>query len=708
MKFADCDVAPSFSIALLVVLYIFGSCGGLAEVARLYGQHGRPYSILQTQDEIDSTSAAQVLQGECAPLVQRGSYVSRGVGRASMVVSQTQSVNRDAFSVSRTSSCVGHGCVFDRLGGSRRLQSGSGSLDSQGVIGTHQCFGDVGSRKGSVSTVSVGSRKESVGEVGQLDGSCIHQQTGRNQVLQSLSACPENSALVLESQHLSSGYSHSRDRECTRGQSLQMGTYLSDRVDVVKAGFPVSAISEGVSDDRLVCVPVQSSASGVLFSGPGRGCVRIRRHVNRLVRHGGLRISSDIPSIEGSIEDSSGGLSGGIGSADVAETAMVFRASAVISGLSNQSPAGAGHVEDAGVSGEIPRCASPEINCMDIIQQQYEEAGFSREVAGLVARGRRKSTLKVYSSRVRQFLLWCELHQVCSNTASVPEVADFLKSRFDKGLQASTVRGYLSAIQSIHQGCEDGSSLASSKPLKLLIEGMSNERPRLRNIWPSWDLPLVLEFLSKSPFEPIQSATLRDSALKTLFLIAIASGRRCSELHALAIGDFMVFSRDGVTMYFRPGFLAKNERSNFSATPLFLPVLSKSKDRRKRLNCPVRALRWYLDKTKTLRGDIQQLFVTSQKPHKATAKTTLAGWLVDVIAKSGAVKSAKLPRAHSVRGYSATWAFKRGLSIKEVMNTVSWKSDSTFTKTYLKDIGPRLDHGRYAMAVLSASNKSSK
>ena len=233
---------------------------------------------------------------------------------------------------------------------------------------------------------------------------------------------------------------------------------------------------------------------------------------------------------------------------------------------------------------------------------------------------------------------------------------------------------------------------------------MANKRPRVRNIWPSWDLPKVLEFLRGRPFEPMQSASLRDLTLKTIFLIAIASGRRCSELHALAIGRFMVFSNEGVTLYFRPGFLAKNERSDFSASPLFLPVISKSKKREKRFNCPVRALRWYLDKTMTIRGEIQQLFVTSQKPYRAAAKSTLAGWIVDTIARSGAVSpSAVAPRAHSVRAYSASWAFAKGLSTKEILNTVSWRTDSAFIKIYLKDLGPRLDHGKYALAVLKDS-----
>ena len=203
----------------------------------------------------------------------------------------------------------------------------------------------------------------------------------------------------------------------------------------------------------------------------------------------------------------------------------------------------------------------------------------------------------------------------------------------------------------------------------------------------------------------IQSASLRNLTLKTLFLIAIASGRRCSELHALVIGGRTVFSNAGVTLYFKLGFLAKNEISNFLASPLFIPYLNSSKRRSKRLNCPVRALKWYLDRTRTFRGDVTQIFITSTKPYRAAAKSTMAGWLVEVIKNSSAIEGeSDIPTAHSIRATSSSWAFARGLSIADIINTISWRSDSTFIKVYLKDIQTRGSHGRYANLVLGAAS----
>ena len=109
--------------------------------------------------------------------------------------------------------------------------------------------------------------------------------------------------------------------------------------------------------------------------------------------------------------------------------------------------------------------------------------------------------------------------------------------------------------------------------------------------------------------------------------------------------------------------MAKYESSDFSVRPLFLPCITKSINRARRLNCPVRALKWYIDKTVIARGEVQQLFITNVKPYRPAAKSTLSGWLVDIINSTGAVIGTGKPKAHSVRSMSTTWAFTKGVSI---------------------------------------------
>ena len=62
---------------------------------------------------------------------------------------------------------------------------------------------------------------------------------------------------------------------------------------------------------------------------------------------------------------------------------------------------------------------------------------------------------------------------------------------------------------------------------------MKLQRPRVTPILPQWDLGIVLEALSKSPYEPLREASLKHLTLKTVFLLAMASAERRSELQVL-------------------------------------------------------------------------------------------------------------------------------------------------------------------------------
>ena len=66
-----------------------------------------------------------------------------------------------------------------------------------------------------------------------------------------------------------------------------------------------------------------------------------------------------------------------------------------------------------------------------------------------------------------------------------------------------------------------------------MIALMELQRPRVTPVLPQWDLGIVLEALSKSPYEPLREALLKHLTLKTVFLLAMASAGRRSELQAL-------------------------------------------------------------------------------------------------------------------------------------------------------------------------------
>ena len=115
---------------------------------------------------------------------------------------------------------------------------------------------------------------------------------------------------------------------------------------------------------------------------------------------------------------------------------------------------------------------------------------------------------------------------------SVATMADFLIFLFEeKKLLPASIKGYRSAIASTlkHLSSVD---FSCHPVLSDIIRSMELEKPVISRVVPHWDLSLVLDSLKKSPFEPISSCSLKCLTQKTVFLIALASGRRRSELHA--------------------------------------------------------------------------------------------------------------------------------------------------------------------------------
>ena len=73
-----------------------------------------------------------------------------------------------------------------------------------------------------------------------------------------------------------------------------------------------------------------------------------------------------------------------------------------------------------------------------------------------------------------------------------------------------------------------------------------------------WDLNLVFSVLQKLPFEPLHHASLSLLTKKLIFLVAISSARRVSELAALLCKEpYMIIHDDRVVLRPHPTFLPK-------------------------------------------------------------------------------------------------------------------------------------------------------
>ena len=107
------------------------------------------------------------------------------------------------------------------------------------------------------------------------------------------------------------------------------------------------------------------------------------------------------------------------------------------------------------------------------------------------------------------------------------QIAAFLYYLFDThGLSPQTIKGYMSCLALV-LNCTGKVAAVQAKTISDTITSMELQRPRTTPVLPQWDLGIVLEALSKPPYEPLREASLKHLTLKTVFLLAMASAGGC-------------------------------------------------------------------------------------------------------------------------------------------------------------------------------------
>ena len=274
-------------------------------------------------------------------------------------------------------------------------------------------------------------------------------------------------------------------------------------------------------------------------------------------------------------------------------------------------------------------------------------------------------------------------------------MADFLLEKFQAGSAPSTLAGYRTAISKTllpHTGV----NLGDDQDLSALLNNFKVERSRPRNVIPEWDLSLVLNRLASAPFEPLSTAPLKFLTWKVVFLLALASGRRRGEIHALDFSKVR-WKGDGseVSLQVIPSFLAKTQLASSPPLAFTIPALESSLGSDMEddlLLCPLRALRVYLKRTKGLRVGKRLLFISHQAKFKRDIRSaTISSWIQKCIrtcydlADQDSACSFKV-RAHDLRAMAASIAYMGRVPLDQVMQACSWQSHNTFTSFYLRDL----------------------
>ncbi len=354
----------------------------------------------------------------------------------------------------------------------------------------------------------------------------------------------------------------------------------------------------------LFTSPESSKLPAVLL--PDRGPPQHRRTGTQLAS--GLTqvcVSPSEPTRTDTVQAQGGRGAGPAGFAPLAHPDLVSRThfpcdSTSLAHSSEEGPPLSGarhHMAPASRSMEPP-CVAPGRDAADL-------SGLPPVVVETIIQARAPSTRQTYALKWSLFATWCSSRREDPQRCMIGVVLSFLQERLERRLSPSTLKVYVAAIAA-HHDAVDGRSLGKHDLIVRFLKGARRMNPSRPPLVPSWDLSIVLAGLQRGPFEPLDSVELKFLSLKTALLTVLTSIKRVGVFQAFSVSEeCLVFGPVYSHVVLRPwpGYLPKVPTTPFRDQVVNLQALpSEEADPALALLCPVRALRIYMDRTRSVRS----------------------------------------------------------------------------------------------------------
>ena len=257
---------------------------------------------------------------------------------------------------------------------------------------------------------------------------------------------------------------------------------------------------------------------------------------------------------------------------------------------------------------------------------------------------------------------------------------NYLILQFERGLKVNSLGVIRAALSSAMEPSE-GFQVGSHPMMIKFFKGMTNVRPKEFKRALDWNVDTVLEMIIS--WGPNNTLSLKKLTWKLVMLMALATASRCGELSHLD-ANYLSSRPDGVMFQ----LLKHGKNKSVAEFPGHLYI-----QKIERLEiCPVKCMEVYLLKTKDFRGEVKKnLFRSMSKPDKGVEPNTISRWLSDCISEAGS-HTGNGNIGHSVRSKAVSRAKEKGMTTRDIINSVQWKSDSVFFRHYYQ-CGPATPTG---------------
>lgn len=297
------------------------------------------------------------------------------------------------------------------------------------------------------------------------------------------------------------------------------------------------------------------------------------------------------------------------------------------------------------------------------------------------------NSIKQYDTCLKKWFLFCKSNHTDLYVTSVPTVIHFLTQQYESGAQYGTLNSCRSALSLISD-----LDLGNDHRIKRFLKGIYRLRPPLPKYNTTWDVSLVLNYLTS--WYPNKNLNLEKLSKKLATLLALITAHRVQTISKININNIEVLSNE---IQIKIPDLIKTSRDGATQPTLILPFF-----RDKPAICPATTLNSYLLMTNPLRGSEVHLFISLKKPHKAVTSQTLSRWIKNILYSCGIDTS--VFTAHSTRHAATSKAHKMGISLDLIRKTAGWSgSSNTFWRFYNRHIviEQQENQNSFANSVLS-------
>lgn len=269
--------------------------------------------------------------------------------------------------------------------------------------------------------------------------------------------------------------------------------------------------------------------------------------------------------------------------------------------------------------------------------------------------------------------MFCQFHKVDPYDPSVLYVTSFLRLMLEGGAAYSTVNVARCALSAVLE-TGTANTIGNDWTVGRVVKGCGNLNPPEPKYDSTWDVSKVFRKLES--WGRNSDLSLLRLSKKAVMLLLLCTAQRGQTV--------WLFKRSGLkwTEYGARFNMDCQLKHNQPGQPLnTIKVYAYPRNAN---ICPVQCLKEYVTRTKRIRGPIDQIFITTTKPHRPVARNTISGWVKKVLNVSG-IDTDRFA-SHSTRAASTSAAIASGINVNTLMRQASWKCAQTFAVHYNKPI----------------------